>query len=257
MSLSAPVLSSGLPLAPSDLGRIQRGVLVGGVVLAHIGLALGLMMTRDPAVKETAVPAIEVALISEEAPPPVAPAPPAPPEPPKRQPPPDAPPPRPQAAPHPAPVAPPVLASTAAPQAHDFQAPVAPPPVEVKTAPPAPAPQPAPIAAAPAAAPVVDARPAQPRELPSSAIRYLVQPPQVYPRVSKELGESGVVKLRLLIDEQGRIKNIAVLESSGYPRLDQQAVSNLRQARLQPLIENGVAREATTIASIVFSLEDQ
>lgn len=99
--------------------------------------------------------------------------------------------------------------------------------------------------------------PATPKELPSSALRYLVEPPHVYPRVSRELGESGTVRLRLLIDEQGRLKSVSVVQSSGYPRLDQQALSAMRQARFQPLVENGLAREVTATTSIVFSLEDQ
>jgi protein TonB len=153
-----------------------------------------------------------------------------------------------------------VVASTAAAQPTEMVVPLAPVksepvPTPVEAQPPvtsaAPVAQPAPLAA-----PIPKAPP-PPKDLPSSAVRYLVEPPHTYPRVSRELGETGVVKLRLLIDEQGRLKHIQVTQSSGYPRLDQQAVTSMRQARFQPLIDNGVPREVTTTASIVFSLEEQ
>lgn len=254
--MSSPVtaFSSGLSLMPADLDRTQRGMLIGLVVLVHAALGAGLWLTHEPALVTPPSSAIEVSLIAEEpavdisAPRPV----PAPPEPvPARQP---------VAAPRvPVPSAPPVLASTAPAQPSEVQVPVAAP--EVPLAPAAPAAEqqaaPAPVAPAPVSTAPVARAPMQPKDMPSSSVRYLVEPPQVYPRVSRELGETGVVKLRLLIDEQGRLKRVEVAQSSGYPRLDQQAVANLRQARFQPFVDNGVPREVTTTASIVFSLEEQ
>jgi protein TonB len=255
MSSAAFASSAGLfHEEPVDLDRIQRSLLVGAVVVAHIAMGLVVMTAVKPPVAEEPLPPIEVSLISpEQAMEPMAPpvVKPAPPEPRQAQ--------QPVAAPRvPVQRTPPVVASTAPAQATDMQVPPAP-----AETPPTPVP---PAVAQPAVAPAVAATmntaaeakaPAGPKELPSTAVRYLVSPPVVYPRVSKELGESGVVKLRVLIDEQGRLKNIVVSQSSGYPRLDQQAVAALRQARFQPFIDNGVPREVATTASIVFSLEEQ
>ena len=61
---------------------------------------------------------------------------------------------------------------------------------------------------------------------------------------------------RIHIDEQGRLKSAEVIKSSGYPRLDQQALAFIRQARFQPLIDNGVPRAVVSTAPIVFSMEE-
>jgi protein TonB len=254
MSSAVQAPSSGPSLTPADLDRTQRGVLVGVVVLAHVLLAWTVITTVHPSVAEEATPAIEVSLITQEAavearPPEATPKPPEP-----------VPVKQPVAAPRvPVQNTPKMVASTAPPQPTEMQAPAAPPEtppapapaVAQQTAAPPPSPAPAAVSTAPVS------KPASPKEMPSASVRYLVQPPQVYPRVSRELGETGVVKLRLLIDEQGRLKSIDVVQSSGYPRLDQQALSNMRQARFQPYVDNGVPREVATTASIVFSLEEQ
>lgn len=97
---------------------------------------------------------------------------------------------------------------------------------------------------------------APPRMLPSSAVRYLVEPMLSYPRVSRELGEQGVVRLKVLVDEQGRPRDIEVARSSGYPRLDQQAVQAMTKARFQPHIEEGEVRPVWVMAPLTFNLED-
>jgi protein TonB len=77
-----------------------------------------------------------------------------------------------------------------------------------------------------------------------------------YPRVSRELGEQGSVLLRVLVDERGRPTDIQVVKSSGYPRLDQQAVQAMRAARFKPHVEDGVARPMWVRTPQTFILED-
>lgn len=96
---------------------------------------------------------------------------------------------------------------------------------------------------------------AVPKELPSSAVRYLSLPPKIYPRMSQDQGETGVVQLKVLVDEEGRPKEVVIAKSSGFPRLDRQAISNMKAARFQPHIEAGVARAFWVPAEIVFNLE--
>lgn len=110
---------------------------------------------------------------------------------------------------------------------------------------------------APTAAPApVNAPPATPKTLPSSAVRYLVPPVLNYPRASRELGESGVVRLRVLVDEQGRPRDVEVTKSSGFPRLDQAASTAMRNARFQPHIEDGQPRMVWVLAPMNFQLDD-
>lgn len=245
MSTAAPVLFSDVSMLPTDLSRFQRNGLVAVVVLVHALLAF-VAVTRVVSPSVVAEPpAIEVALISHEAPvvaPPVPTPVPVP------------------VQPKPVPAvkqAPAVLASAKPALPTDMQAPAVVPVTESK---PIAAAAPPVAPSAPPAPPVVEVArpPAQPVVLPSSALRYLVEPKLHYPRVSSELGESGVVKLQVLIDEQGRPNsNITVAQSSGFPRLDQEAVRAMRAARFQPRIVDGVARSVSTIASLTFNLEEQ
>lgn len=119
----------------------------------------------------------------------------------------------------------------------------------------------APPAAVSVAAPAVNPEPSRtaqvPKVLTASAVRYLVEPVLTYPRASRELGESGTVVLKVLVDEQGRPKEIEVAKSSGHSRLDQQALQAMRRARFQPHIEDGAARPVWVMAPQTFTLEDQ
>ncbi len=98
--------------------------------------------------------------------------------------------------------------------------------------------------------------PAAPREMQASAVSYLVPPVLTYPRISRELNEQGTAVLRVLVDEQGRPIEIQVAKSSGYPRLDQQAVQAMRAARFKPHVEEGVARRMWVRTPQTFILED-
>lgn len=46
-----------------------------------------------------------------------------------------------------------------------------------------------------------------------------------YPRLSSRLKEQGAVALRLTLDEAGRVRGVELVESSGYSRLDEAAMS--------------------------------
>ena len=121
---------------------------------------------------------------------------------------------------------------------------------------PAASPAPAQVDAAAVAAPAAPPPPPAPREFQASAVSYLVPPVLTYPRVSRELGEQGSALLRVLVDERGRPTEIQVVKSSGYPRLDQQAVQAMRNARFKPHVEDGIARPMWVRTPQTFILED-
>lgn len=243
-AMSVSVVSPAPWTAPSDLGRAQSLGLSALVLLTHVALGLAWwQLTPEQKDAGEAAP-IVVSLIQPDAPAPAV-VPPAE-VPPTREPTPT--PPLPTRTPRPtAPNPAPVVTSQAA-----GEAPVAAAPVE--PAPPAPAAQLAP------AAPVVPAAPppapAPPREVSESAVSYLVKPVLVFPRISRELGESGTVMLRVLVDEQGRPSEIQVARSSGFQRLDQQAVQAMRAARFKPHLEGGVPRPVWVRTPQTFHLED-
>jgi protein TonB len=71
-------------------------------------------------------------------------------------------------------------------------------------------------------------------ELPSSDADYLKNPPPLYPRMSKRLGEQGVVIVRALIGVNGLAEKAEIYKSSGYERLDQAALDAVKLWRYVP-----------------------
>lgn len=230
-----PPLAAGLRPGPARdaLPPALRWGLRAGVVLAHVGAVWALLQVQAVREKVGEVAPIMVDWI-------------APPQPEPAPPPPAAPRPQARAVPQPQP-RPRVMTAPPAPTAEQ-PAFVAPPPEPAPPADPAPAQN----AAAAAAPPAPPAPPAGPRSIPSSAVRYLSRPPVVYPTRSQDLGESGSVMLRVLIDERGLPREVTVQKSSGFPRLDHAAVDAMRRARFQPYTENGVALPVWAPAEIKF-----
>lgn len=222
------------PLRADEFGPQGRRALWLGVLAAH-GLGAWALLQVD-GVRQAVVEAAPV-MVQWLAPPAPQPAPP--------------PPPRAQAAPAPRPR--PVLASAAPP--------AAPAPVWTAPAPSPEPPPPVPSVAAPTAPtavvapPAPAAPPAAPKQLPSSAVQYLVPPALVVPLASRRLNEQGTVWLRLVVDVNGLPQRVTLHQSSGFARLDQQALQAMRAARFKPYTEQGVALEWTAIAPLAYELE--
>jgi protein TonB len=106
--------------------------------------------------------------------------------------------------------------------------------------------------AAPSIAPITAAGP---RQVAASAVRYLVEPQMTVPRLSRRLGESGVVHLRIVVDARGHLKEASLKKSAGFARLDQQALQDIRSARFAPYLENGQAVEWETVALLAYELD--
>ena len=115
---------------------------------------------------------------------------------------------------------------------------------------------PAAIVAAPATDPRPPvATPAEPRAVAAGQIRYRVAPAIEVPMASRRLGESGTVLLRVLVDLQGLPRRISLHRSSGFARLDEQALAAMRAARFQPLVEGGTAYEWQVIAPLQYDID--
>jgi protein TonB len=129
---------------------------------------------------------------------------------------------------------------------------VAPPPVISIAAPPPPPappkPQP-PAAVAPPAPP-----PPPPTEL-KPITRTHTQPG--YPPLSQRMGESGTVRLKVVIGTDGKVSECTVEKSSGSTRLDEAAASYVKEHwTWQPPTQQGKAVSATTLIDIVFDLKN-
>lgn len=78
-----------------------------------------------------------------------------------------------------------------------------------------------------------------------------------YPPVSRRLGQEGTVVLSLYILESGRVGEAKVKTSSGFPKLDEAAVTHaLRAWRFRPATENGKAVPVWHDFRVKFTLDD-
>jgi protein TonB len=127
---------------------------------------------------------------------------------------------------------------------------VEPPPV---VATPAPAPVQAPLPPAPPAPPP---KPAGPVTLASElAVSCPERRPPVYPPMSRRLGETGKVVLRVELDETGRVSTAQVVSSSGAARLDAAALAAVKSWRCNPAQRDGQAVRSVATQPFNFTLE--
>ncbi|MDG0834573.1 energy transducer TonB [Pelomonas saccharophila] len=136
----------------------------------------------------------------------------------------------------------PLIAVAAAPAPPAVVA-VPPPPPTVATAPAAPTPV-FPVTPPPAL-----------KQVPASAVRYLKEPRMTVPLMSRRLRESGVVHLRIVVDLRGQPREITLARSSGFARLDEQALQDMRSARFVPQTENGQPVEWEVIAPMSYEVD--
>jgi len=78
-----------------------------------------------------------------------------------------------------------------------------------------------------------------------------------YPPIENKLGHQGTVVLQLLISAEGAITSATVVQSSGFPALDQEAVAWVQANwRYKPAIQNGTAVPSQTRAAVKFDLHN-
>ena len=111
---------------------------------------------------------------------------------------------------------------------------------------------PAPVAAAaqssaPAAAPVIP---------PRSDASHLNNPPPAYPVLSRRLSEQGRVLVDVYILPDGRVGEIKLRQSSGYPLLDSAALDAVRRWRYVPARRGNDAIPFWYIQPMIFSLDN-
>jgi protein TonB len=76
-----------------------------------------------------------------------------------------------------------------------------------------------------------------------------------YPSFSKRSGEQGTVIVRLIIDQTGNVEEVALLQSSNFPRLDRAASEIGRRYRFKPFLVNGSPQRISTNLLIKFNLK--
>jgi len=121
-------------------------------------------------------------------------------------------------------------------------------PSRAEAAPPAATPAPA-APSTPAPSPPA---PATPRTV--SSVEYIKAPQLVYPNMSRRLGESGTVVLRILINEKGLPEQILIHKSSGYNSLDEAGRQSAQRALFKPMVENGKAVPVYVLVPLTYQL---
>jgi protein TonB len=106
------------------------------------------------------------------------------------------------------------------------------------------------------AAPPVAAPAPVPRTAPRSDPRRPLSQPE-YPPSSRRAGEAGTVILEVYVLETGRVGEARVKQSSGFPRLDEAAVREVKRSwRLVPGTENGKPAPMWGQFAVTFKLTD-
>lgn len=227
-------------------GAKHKTAITLAVLTAHVAALWGLQHLPSPSVPALVIPAEVIATFITPEPEPVVmpePLPLAPPEP-VQQP---KPTPKPQPKPQPKPKPQPLPKAVSDPNPAPANAPAG----TLDPEPSAPAePAPAPTTASNSSA---DATPTV--VMPSSSAAYLNNPRPAYPSISRRMGEQGKVVLRVFIDAEGTPQQIEIRQSSGYERLDQQALDAVRRWRFVPGKRNGVPEAMWNIVPINFVLE--
>ncbi|MBT0571159.1 energy transducer TonB [Curvibacter sp. CHRR-16] len=90
---------------------------------------------------------------------------------------------------------------------------------------------------------------------PTTDADFLCAAPQ-YPAPSKRFKETGRVVINLLIDPTGKAAQASIKTSSGYPRLDQAALSAALKCRFKPGTRNGVPEAMSYEWPFTFVLND-
>jgi protein TonB len=70
---------------------------------------------------------------------------------------------------------------------------------------------------------------------------FILQMRPQYPRLAKEARLEGVVTVQVLVDKEGRVRDVRIARSSESPILDEAAVKAARRCRFKPGIQNGMA----------------
>jgi len=117
-----------------------------------------------------------------------------------------------------------------------------------------------PAPAAPLAAPPeVKAQPpaaaAEPLTEARFAADYLRNPAPAYPAPARRLGEEGKVVLRVLVSPQGAAETVELKSTSGSQRLDDAALSTVKNWRFAPARRGETPVQSWVLVPITFRLE--
>jgi protein TonB len=77
-----------------------------------------------------------------------------------------------------------------------------------------------------------------------------------YPPASRRAGEQGTVRLKVLVDTNGRPSNVTVSQSSGFPRLDEAAIQAVKKWKFEAATDGTNKIQAYTQVAVTFKLTE-
>ena len=95
----------------------------------------------------------------------------------------------------------------------------------------------------------------EPLSLPHLNADYLNNPAPVYPAQSKQLGEQGRVLVRVFVNSEGQVEQLSLRKSSGFERLDQAALTSVKQWRFVAAKRGQQTVSAWVVVPVSFNLE--
>jgi protein TonB len=104
-------------------------------------------------------------------------------------------------------------------------------------------------------APVADAAPAVPTGGESRPLHATSRVDPIYPPSERRASHEGVVRLQVQVDESGRVLDVQITKSSGFPALDQSATDAVKRWRFSPKMENGQAMGTVGSVAVTFQLK--
>jgi protein TonB len=69
-------------------------------------------------------------------------------------------------------------------------------------------------------------------------VRTLIERKKIYPATARDLGMTGTVEVRYVLDRSGKLHQADILTSSGYPLLDQAALKAVQGAKFSAMPED-------------------
>jgi protein TonB len=106
----------------------------------------------------------------------------------------------------------------------------------------------------PASANAIAATPAQ--SAPAQDLKTSNRVEPVYPAASRRAGEEGTVRVRVLVDENGRPREVNVVKGSGFARLDEAAIDAVRKWRFVAASDGAKKIMAWTQVAVTFRLTE-
>ncbi len=92
-------------------------------------------------------------------------------------------------------------------------------------------------------------------ELREAIPAYKDNPPPVYPRIARRKGHQGTVILEVLVNQNGKVEDLRVYQSSGYPTLDDAASTSVFQWTFLPGMKDNQPVEMWVTLPVRFQLQ--